>query len=293
MAVADALFADDLLDVFRQPRGETAAAQVEVGVEQRESAFFTGEVTGCAVGGIAHDFRNLRRHLPCFRRVVAQAQHDQRITEAGETETDAAFVGGFLLLLFQRPGSDVEHVVEHAGGDGNDAAEVFEIEPGAFSERLFDKFRQVDRTQAAAAVRRQRLLGAVVYIQAISVKSVNFRHGDVEYRSNTVCLNGFHGSDKALGIECALIGTQGLLQAITFVDVGKTDTRCKSRQIGAADDQFVQWLCRIFPAAAFAIGQHPRAAKPAIAINARCDAQTRQHALRTFEYRHADLSETH
>ena len=46
--------------------------------------------------------------------VVAQAEHDQRIAQAGVTQADAALVHRLFLLLRQRPGGRVEHVVEHA-----------------------------------------------------------------------------------------------------------------------------------------------------------------------------------
>jgi hypothetical protein len=36
-------------------------------------------------------------------RVVAQAQHHQRVAQAGEAQADAALVGGFVALLRQRP----------------------------------------------------------------------------------------------------------------------------------------------------------------------------------------------
>jgi hypothetical protein len=39
---------------------------------------------------------NARAHGGGFRAVVAQAQHAQRVAEAGEAEADTALVGGFL-----------------------------------------------------------------------------------------------------------------------------------------------------------------------------------------------------
>jgi hypothetical protein len=52
-----------------------------------------------------------------FLRVVAQAQHDERVAQAGEAEADAALGHGFVVLLRQRPVGHVEHVVEHADRD--------------------------------------------------------------------------------------------------------------------------------------------------------------------------------
>ncbi len=121
-----------------------------------------GEFDRGQVGAIAHEFGNLGGGLARFVRVVAQAQHDQRVAQAGEAEADAALGGGFGLLLGQRPVGDVEHVVEHAHRHVDDLAEGGVVEIGGFLEGVIDETGQVDRAEAAAAVGRQRLLGAGV-----------------------------------------------------------------------------------------------------------------------------------
>jgi len=93
------------------------------------------------VGRIAHHFGDAARYRTRFGGVVAQAEHDQRVAEAGEAEADAAFVRGFFLLLLQRPGGDVEHVVEHADRRRHDLAETVEVEIGVIPEWIANKFR--------------------------------------------------------------------------------------------------------------------------------------------------------
>jgi hypothetical protein len=56
----------------------------------------------------------------------------------------------------------VEHVVEHAGRHVDAAAEAGVVELGLRREGMRDEAGEVDRAQAAAAVGRQRLLGAGV-----------------------------------------------------------------------------------------------------------------------------------
>jgi hypothetical protein len=51
-----------LLDLGRQARGEVAAGQVEVGVEQREGAALLGQFDRGQVGAVAHDFGDARGH---------------------------------------------------------------------------------------------------------------------------------------------------------------------------------------------------------------------------------------
>src|ERR1700758_483046 len=49
-------------------------------------------------------------------RVVAKAEHQQRIRKTGETQADAPFRSGLLRLLGQRPDGRIEHIVQHAHG---------------------------------------------------------------------------------------------------------------------------------------------------------------------------------
>ena len=116
--VAQAVRADALLQRLRQARGEVAAAEVQVGIEERERAALARQLDRRVVGGVAHRLGDAAPPSRARRRaVVAQAEHHQRVAEAGEAEADAALVVRLGLLLRQRPDGDVEHVVEHAHGD--------------------------------------------------------------------------------------------------------------------------------------------------------------------------------
>ena len=160
--IAQAVLADAVLDLLRQARGEVAAGEVHVGVEQREGAALFRQFDRIQVGAVAHVLGDLGRHGARGIGVVAQLEHDQGVAEAGEAQADAALVLRFLELLLERPVRGVEHVVEHAHRTVDDAAEGGEIEAGALAEGVRDEQRQVDRAQAAAAVGRQRLFGAGV-----------------------------------------------------------------------------------------------------------------------------------
>jgi hypothetical protein len=56
----------------------------------------------------------------------------------------------------------VQDVVQHADGNADDFGEGVEVEFRLFGEGIMDEQRQVDGTQAATAVGRQRLFGAGV-----------------------------------------------------------------------------------------------------------------------------------
>ena len=133
------------------------------------------------VGGVAHVLGNLRRHGARLGAVVVQAQHDQRIAQAGKAEADAALAGRLALLLRQRPGGHLKNVVEHANGHRHRFLERLEIKTRLFLEGVMNKARQVDRAKAAAAVGRQRLFGARVgRLYAFAVVKVVFTVDTVE-----------------------------------------------------------------------------------------------------------------
>ena len=112
--IADPVAADQRFDVVRQARGKAAARKVEVGVEQGKRTALAGQLDGGAIGVVTHGFGNLRRHRARLSPVIAQSQHDQRIAQAGETQSHAPLGHRFLVLLLQGPGGDFEDVVEHA-----------------------------------------------------------------------------------------------------------------------------------------------------------------------------------
>ena len=128
VAVAQAVGADHVFEGFRKARSEGLAAEEELGVEEREAALFGGEHGAGGVAGVAHAFGDDLGHAAGFGGVVAQVEHDQCVAKAGESDADAALALGFALLLFERPGGDVQGVVEHSGGDGAVGFEGGEVE---------------------------------------------------------------------------------------------------------------------------------------------------------------------
>ncbi len=160
MRVAQAVLADVLLQGLRQPRGEATGVQQGIGVETGERTTLLRQPHRGRIGGIAHGAGDACR--PPARRlaVVAQTQHDQRIPQASETEADAALAAGLFALFGQRPRGQIEHVVQHAHRDRHHPDQALDVEVGGGFERPLDQSREVDRAQAAGAVRRQRLLPA-------------------------------------------------------------------------------------------------------------------------------------
>ena len=160
MAVAHAVRGDFFRELGRQPRRKPRRGEILFGVEQRERAFFLRNRVGCRVRFIAHEFGDRSTHAPRLLGIVFEPEHDQRVAEPGEPEPDAALGARFGVLLRQRPHRHVEHVVEHAHRRMYDTRERPEIEARFGPEGVRHERGEIDAAQAAAAVRRQRLLAA-------------------------------------------------------------------------------------------------------------------------------------
>ena len=227
------MFADLGLDLVGQARGKVAARQVQLGVEQRESAAFLGQFDRGQIRGVTHVLGDFGGHGQRFLRVVTQLEHVQGIAQARETEADTALVHGFLLLVGERPVGGIEHVVQHAGRDLDDFAEGSEIESSLFSEWVADKMRQIDRAQAAAAIGRQRLFGTRVggFDQFAVVQVVVLVHAIQEQDARFgVVVGGLHhlipqitGTHLAVDPQAvfALVGTFGQDVFVRFCNVNQ------------------------------------------------------------------------
>src|ERR1700743_978464 len=99
MAVANAIAANRLLDVLGQTRGERAGFQITRGIEERKCATLARQFHGCAIRLVARQWRDVTGEVaPCLR-VVAQAEHDERIAEASEAHADAPLGARLVVLL--------------------------------------------------------------------------------------------------------------------------------------------------------------------------------------------------
>ena len=160
VAVADAVLAYLVFQLVRQARGEAWCGQVFVGIQQWELAALDSQVHRCLIRLVTHDACDVGGKGARLIGIVTLAQHNQRIAETGEAQTDATFVRRLLLLLGQRPCGHVQHVVQHTDGDAHQLFERLVIETRVVGERVFHHARQIDRAQAAAAVRGEGLFGA-------------------------------------------------------------------------------------------------------------------------------------
>ncbi len=135
----------------------------------------------------------------------------------------AAFMVDFMALLRQRQAVDLDHVVEHAGKDRHHLAILFPVEMRGVGEGLFHELGQVHRTQQAGAVLRQRLLAAVVCVQAVGIKGVNTWYLYIVNVFHAVCGDILHARDETFAIEATLIASKQPFEARCLVAVGEPD----------------------------------------------------------------------
>ena len=135
-------------------------------------------------------FRELERGFPAGHRHLARdvfgeldrvlgavlhAEAGDGAAEAEEAHAVAALAHDLVALLLERQAVDLAHVVEHAREHLHDFAVFVPVELGEIRERVLHEAREVDRAQQARAVRRQRLLAAVVRMEAVRVELVDAR----------------------------------------------------------------------------------------------------------------------
>ena len=291
--VAQPMHADAVLEPGGQARRETLAAQVQVGVEQRERPALAGQLDRRVVGRVAQRGADLAGHRACVFGVVTQVEHHQRVAQPGETQAHPALVARFLLLLRQRPDRDVEHVVEHARGDRGGLGESGMVETCVGIERVAHKPGQVERAEAAAAVSGQRLLTAVVDDDSVGVEGVDLAHRDVVDRLHTIFHQGVDGGSEALAVQGPPVGGQREGQASGLLLVLETDALCVHQQVLAADHQFVDRPGGVVPMATAAVGHPLDAADVAFPVDRRCDAHAQQHPLHRLQQGRAGLCQAH
>ena len=169
---------------IRQPLGEPAG-QVLFRIEQREGPLLLGEPHRGGVGRVAHALRHPRREGPGGVRVVAQPQHHQGVSQPQEPQPDAALVLRLGPLLRQRPVGRLQHVVEHSHGHADHGLEQTPVEARGGRERVQYEPGEVDAPQAAAAIVRQPLFGAVMQQETVPVEGVDSGNRHIE---NGFCL---------------------------------------------------------------------------------------------------------
>ena len=161
MGVADAELGDAFADVQRQ-RGNELAGQIFVLVQQLERAFFAGQCDTGAVGGMGDGAHDLAGHPDRFGRTVFDAQENEQVSQTGDADAHPAFGIGFGPLLRQRIIAQVDHVVQHAHGDGDGPGDGILVQSRVRRERIDGETGEVHGTEQAGAVRRQGLFAAGV-----------------------------------------------------------------------------------------------------------------------------------
>ncbi len=137
-------------------------AKKALGIVERKCALLGGKSGAGAIGGILDDRHPARSLFTRRRAAIGSPEKNQRVGKAGDAETNAPFGAGFARLCVKRIARNVDDVVEEPDGRRNARLEFDRVDPCFGRERLLDELREVDRSQKARAVGRQRLLSARV-----------------------------------------------------------------------------------------------------------------------------------
>jgi hypothetical protein len=157
--VADAMRRDERAHILIQ-FADSLAGEIGVPVEQREGPLLLRQARRGKVGGAIDLPGPLPYPVRGLDRAVAQPGHHQRVGQPGHAEADPAFGGGFPALRLQRKAGRFDGVVHHADRHRHQIGQFCLVDAGLRRERLLHQTSQVDRSQQAGAIGRQRLLAA-------------------------------------------------------------------------------------------------------------------------------------
>ena len=152
-------FAIDGADRFRQ-RLDIGPREIGVALEKRKRAFLRGQFRRRGIGRIAHDPQPALDQPEASGRAVTRAAEDERVREARDAKPDAALLFRLAFLRRQRKARNVDDVVEEAHGHARELCQLGLVQPRFLRERTSHQLGEIDRTQQARAVGRQRLLAA-------------------------------------------------------------------------------------------------------------------------------------
>ena len=126
----------------------------------RGGALFAGELQGHFPAGDGHVAGDAVGEVQRRRAAVLHAKHGHGAAQAEEAHAVAALAQDLVLLLLQGQPVHFDHVVEHAGEHAHDFLVFLPVERGLVGEGVAHEVGEVDRTQQAGAVGRQRLFAA-------------------------------------------------------------------------------------------------------------------------------------
>ena len=280
--VADAVACDGVVDV-RIERLDALALEKLPGVIKRKRPLLRRQRRRCEIGGapdLLHPTLG-KRERPIG--AIARPAHDEGVAKPGYAEAHAPLGPGLMGLLGQGKARDVDGVVHHAHGDGDEFTQPFDVQYRAVLERVPDESRQVDRAQQTGAVGGQWLLAAVVDVKAIGIEGVEARNLYVEHLLDTVLDDRFDPCGKPLPVGAAgVIGEQNL-EPRHLVGIAKSDEPVEAEEVLVTDDEFVVRGAVVGLSAAFPVRQQARPRRAAIAVDPAVDAETQQHPLHGLE----------
>ena len=272
MRVAHAVRGDGSAHLLVEPLDE-GALQEALLVEEREAALLGGKLGGGEIGGPRDRLGPGLGELDRARTAVAHAAEDERVGQPGDAEPDAPLGVRLVALLGKREVGHLGHVVHHAHGDRHQALELAHVEGRLRLEGIAHEGGQVDRAQEAGAIGRERLLSAVVHVEAVGVEGVRSGYLNVENLRLAVRRQCFDLRDESLAIELPPIGGEERSEAARLLGVREADDLGEVRHVVAADDELVVRLAPVRLMAAAAIRQMPPAFGPALPVEPRDDAE--------------------
>ena len=154
--VADAVFANGRPHIVVHLL-HRARRQKRIGIEERERAFLLRQIDRRQIRGAGDRVQPALRLTRRRVRSIAQPQHQQRIRQPCDTQSNPSLRLRLRCLRVEREVRRVDHIVHHPHRGSDEIRQRRLIQRGGILERLRHQPCKVDRPQQTRAVRRQRL----------------------------------------------------------------------------------------------------------------------------------------
>ncbi len=159
--VANTVRRNRIANVFIEPR-DIGPSQECLGIVKRKRPLLGGKSSAGAIGGVLDERHPLRSLFARGGAAIRKTEENQRVGKPRDAETDAPLGARLPRLRLKRIPRNVDDVVEKTDGGRDARFEFRNVDMRRRRERLLDEPRQIDRSQKARAIRRQRLLPAGV-----------------------------------------------------------------------------------------------------------------------------------
>ena len=252
---------------------------------------FTGEFLGCLHPLLVYEPHDLFRQSHSLLRVVRDSEPEQHIGPPHDAKPYFTVFLGHFLDLVEGITVHLNDVIEEPHRVSGDLPQLVVVygDPVAFIPKYTG---QVDGTQIAGFIGKQRLLAAIVNVKPVGVEGVDTRHLDIVHLFHSLRDNRIDGCEEPFPVHSPFEGTDKGPEPCPLDVIVEPDPFLEKGHVLTADNELVLGFSRIFSDRTTTVGEERFPGRPSFTINDADDTQAQQHALDRLEELGIALGET-